>query len=170
MVKKKMCFRSCEGSSGPSGCSLDLIFVEVQELDGIVRFANGSVRGIAVSVFSGLGVWDAIEFTLRVGFVYPFVVVDPTCLGATILVAQALCLTAFNLCPTQNAFLFTDSDKASACVGAASGSEPQSPGVTPPPPFSTRARATRARTHTRGTTAEQWSRLRRSAPPRSVSG
>ena len=35
--------------------------------------------------------WDAIKLTLKVGFICPFVVDDPTNLGATIVVAQALC-------------------------------------------------------------------------------
>ena len=33
--------------------------------------------------------WDTIEVTLQVGFICPFVVIDPTYLGATIVVAQA---------------------------------------------------------------------------------
>ena len=33
--------------------------------------------------------WDAVELTLQVGFIYPFVVIDPTNLGATTVVAQA---------------------------------------------------------------------------------
>ena len=35
--------------------------------------------------------WDAVKLTLKVGFICPFVVDDPTDLGATIVVAQALC-------------------------------------------------------------------------------
>ena len=41
--------------------------------------------------------WDTIKPTLQVGFICPFVVLDPTCLDSTIMVAQALCLTIFNL-------------------------------------------------------------------------
>ena len=54
--------------------------------------------------------WDAVELTLRVGFICPFVVFDLTDLGADILIAQgvihreyliliaqAVCLTTFNL-------------------------------------------------------------------------
>ena len=59
--------------------------------------------------------WDTIEVTLQVGFICPFVVIDPTYLGATIVVAQALCLTIFNLSPTQTIYLFTDGNKASVC-------------------------------------------------------
>ena len=33
--------------------------------------------------------WDAVKLTLQVGFISPFVVIDPTGLGATIVVAQA---------------------------------------------------------------------------------
>ena len=33
--------------------------------------------------------WDAVQLTLKVGFICPFVVDDPTCLGATMVVAQA---------------------------------------------------------------------------------
>ena len=33
--------------------------------------------------------WDAVKLTLQVGFISPFVVIDPTELGATIVVAQA---------------------------------------------------------------------------------
>ena len=55
--------------------------------------------------------WDAVELTLKVGFICPFVVDDPTDLGATIVVAQALCLSIFNLSPTQKTCLFTDGNK-----------------------------------------------------------
>ena len=58
---------------------------------------------------------DAVQLTRKVGFICPFVVIDPTDLGATIVVAQALCLTIVNLFPTQNTGLFTDSNKASVC-------------------------------------------------------
>ena len=60
-----------------------------------------------------------IKITLKVGFICPFVVIDPTDLGATIVVAQALCLTIFNLSLTQNTCLFTDGNKASVCASAA---------------------------------------------------
>ena len=40
-------------------------------------------------------------------------VIDPTNLGATIVVAQDLCLTIFNLSPTQKTCHFTDGNKAS---------------------------------------------------------
>ena len=55
--------------------------------------------------------WDAVKLTLQVGFICPFVVIDPTDLGATFAVAQALCLTIFNLSPTQKTCLFTDGNK-----------------------------------------------------------
>ena len=44
--------------------------------------------------------WDAIELTLQVDFICPFVVIDPTDLRATIVVAQVLCLTIFNISQT----------------------------------------------------------------------
>ena len=56
--------------------------------------------------------WDAVELTLKAGFICLFVVDDPTYLGATIMVAQALCLSIFNLSPTQKTCLFTDGNKA----------------------------------------------------------
>ena len=59
--------------------------------------------------------WDAVRLTLKVGFMCPFVVIDPTNLGATIVVAQSWCLTTFNLSPTQNTCLFTNGNKASVC-------------------------------------------------------
>ena len=70
--------------------------------------------------------WDAVKLTLHVGFICPFVVVDPTDLGATIVVAKALCLTIFNLSPTQKTCLFTDGNKASVCdlVRSAGGRSP----------------------------------------------
>ena len=43
--------------------------------------------------------WDAVKLTLKVGFICSFVVIDPAYLGATIVVAQALFLTIFNLSP-----------------------------------------------------------------------
>ena len=33
--------------------------------------------------------WDAVELTRKVGFICPLVVIDPTDLGGTIVVAQA---------------------------------------------------------------------------------
>ena len=60
--------------------------------------------------------WDAVQLTLQVGFICPFVVIDPTDFGATIVVAQAVCLTIFNLSPTQKTCLFTDGNKSSVCV------------------------------------------------------
>ena len=56
--------------------------------------------------------WDAVKLTLKVGFVCPFVVIDPKDLGSTFVVAQALCLAIFNLSPTHNTCLFTDGNKA----------------------------------------------------------
>ena len=52
------------------------------------------------------------KLTLKVGFICPFVVDDPTYLGVTIVVAQALCLSIFNLSPTQKTCLFTNGNKA----------------------------------------------------------
>ena len=60
--------------------------------------------------------WDAVKLTLKVGFICPFVVNDPTYLGATIVVAQALCLSIFNLSPTQKTCLFTNGNKANVSV------------------------------------------------------
>ena len=57
--------------------------------------------------------WDAVKLTLKVGFACPFMVIDHTNLGATILVSQAWCLTVFNLSPTQKTCLFTNGNKAS---------------------------------------------------------
>ena len=51
-----------------------------------------------------------------IGFICPFVVNDPTDLGATIVVAQALCLSIFNLSPTQKTCLFTYGNKANVSV------------------------------------------------------
>ena len=39
--------------------------------------------------------WNAVNLIMQVGFICPFVVSDPTDLGATIVVARALCLTIF---------------------------------------------------------------------------
>ena len=55
-------------------------------------------------------------FTLKVGFICPFVVDDPSDFGATIVVAQALCLSIFNLSPTQKTCLFTNGNKANVSV------------------------------------------------------
>ena len=60
--------------------------------------------------------WDAVKLTLQVGFICPFVVIDPIDLGATIVVAQAVYLTIFNLSPMQKTCLFTYGDKAIVCV------------------------------------------------------
>ena len=56
--------------------------------------------------------WGAVELTVQAGFICPFIVIDSTYLGATIVVAQALCLTIFNLSPTQKTFLFNDGNKS----------------------------------------------------------
>ena len=50
-------------------------------------------RGISLAVLSRL---EAVELTLKLGFVCPFVVIDLTDLGATLVVAQALRFTIFN--------------------------------------------------------------------------
>ena len=48
----------------------------------------------------------AIKLTLKVGYICPFVVIDPTSLGATKeLLFQDSCLSILNLSPTQNACL-----------------------------------------------------------------
>ena len=60
--------------------------------------------------------WDAVKLTLKVGFICPFVVNEPTNLGATIVVAQALCLSIFNLSPPQKTCPFTDGNKANVSV------------------------------------------------------
>ena len=60
--------------------------------------------------------WDTVKLTLKVGFICPFVVDDPTYLGTTIMVAQALCLSIFNLSPTQKTCLFTNDNKADVSV------------------------------------------------------
>ena len=52
--------------------------------------------------------WDAVKLTL--------VVIDPTNLGATIVVAQTLCLIIFNLSQTQKTCLSINGNKASVCV------------------------------------------------------
>ena len=68
---------------------------------------------IALGLWLFSPAWDALKLTLQNGFVCPFVVMDPTNLGATIVVAQALCLTILDLSPTQKTCLFTDGNKAS---------------------------------------------------------
>ena len=60
--------------------------------------------------------WDTVQPKLQVGFICPLVVIDPTNLGATIVVAQAWCLTIFNLSQKQNICLFTYGNKAIVCV------------------------------------------------------
>ena len=65
-------------------------------------------------LFSPVG--DAVELTLKVGFICPFVVIDSTDSGMTSVVAQALCLTILNLPPTQNTCLFTNCNDASVCA------------------------------------------------------
>ena len=60
--------------------------------------------------------WDAVKLTLKAGFICPFVVDDPTDLGLTIMVAQALCLSIFNLSPAQKTCLFTNGNKANLSV------------------------------------------------------
>ena len=67
--------------------------------------------------------WDTVKLTLKVGFICPFVVIDPTYLGATTeLLSLALSSSAFMLIhlqpipidsPTQNTNLFTNGNKAS---------------------------------------------------------
>ena len=46
--------------------------------------------------------WDAFEFTLEVGCFCPFVAINPADLGVIMVATQALCLTIFDLSPTQN--------------------------------------------------------------------
>ena len=71
-----------------------------------------SVRKLVTIICSGTllwlfsPAWDAVNLTLEVGFICLFVVIDPTNLGATIVVAQALCFTIFNLSPSQKTCLF----------------------------------------------------------------
>ena len=67
-------------------------------------------RDISLAVHSA---WDEVKLTLKVGFICPFVVIDPTDLGVTTeLLFQALCLSIFNLSQTENSCLFTDGNKA----------------------------------------------------------
>ena len=51
--------------------------------------------------------WDAVELTLQVGFIYPFVVLDPTNLGAMLTKAEYL--------------PFTNCNKARVCAAALHG-------------------------------------------------
>ena len=80
------------------------------------------VRILDTFLCSGALIWlfspacDAVKLTLKVGFICPFMVDDPTDLGATIVVAQALCLSIFNLSPTQKTCLFTNGNKANVSV------------------------------------------------------
>ena len=55
----------------------------------------------------GISAWDAIKLTLKAGFIFSFVVDDPTDLGVAIVVAQVLCLSIFNLSPMQKTCLLT---------------------------------------------------------------
>ena len=64
---------------------------------------------------------------LKVGFISPFVVDDPTDLGATFVVAQALCLSIFNLSPMQKTCLFTNGNKANVSVCKAQSYTPLYP-------------------------------------------
>ena len=74
--------------------------------DRAVLLQIRSVRILDTIVCSGILLWlfspalDAVKLTLQVGFIFPFVVIDHADLGATIVVAQALSLTFFNLSPT----------------------------------------------------------------------
>ena len=68
--------------------------------------------------------WDSVKLTLQVGFICPFVVEDPTDLGATIVVAQALCLSIFNLSPMQKTCLFTNGNKANKSVCLVASQDP----------------------------------------------
>ena len=67
---------------------------------------QGAISRKAAFCFSATVLWlfslasDAVKVTLKVGFNYPFVAIDPTYFGVTIVVAQALCLTIFNLFPS----------------------------------------------------------------------
>ena len=61
---------------------------------GSVRIQDTIVcLGALVSLFSST--WDAVELTLEVGGIYPFVVIDPTDLGATTVVAPGQMLDDF---------------------------------------------------------------------------
>ena len=59
---------------------------------------------------------DAVKLILKAGFVCPFVVIDPTDSGTAIVVAQAFCLTIFNLSETDNTYLSTYGNQTSVCV------------------------------------------------------
>ena len=73
-------------------CSSSEISFEDQVLD------TGVCSGTFLWLFSPT--WNTVKLTLKVGFICPFVVIDPTNLGATIVLAQAWCLTIFNLSPS----------------------------------------------------------------------
>ena len=91
--------------------------MDLKECHGSIHLmskANLYWKGFLLLLFSPA--WDAVQLTLQVGFICPFVVIDPSDLGATIVVAQALCLTIVNLSPTQKNCFFTDGNKASVCV------------------------------------------------------
>jgi hypothetical protein len=51
--------------------------------------------------------WDAVILTLDVGFICPFVVIDPTDLGATTVVAPGRMLDNFLLIPDAESLLNT---------------------------------------------------------------
>ena len=61
--------------------------------------------------------WDAVKLTLKVGFICPFVVDDPTDLAI------------FKLAPTQKTCLFSDGNKAnvSVCLGILDSLAPRAP-------------------------------------------
>ena len=62
---------------------------------------------------------DAVKLILKAGFVCPFVVIDPTDSGTAIVVAQAFCLTIFNLSENSekdNTYLSTYGNQASVRV------------------------------------------------------
>ena len=76
---------------GPNSAVLLLEFVlkirTFRTLDIIFKLCSATLLWLFSSA------WDAIKLTLQVGFISGclFVVIDPTNLGATIVVAQALC-------------------------------------------------------------------------------
>ena len=57
-------------------------------------------------------------YSLRPGlpFICPVMVIDPTYLGATVVVGRALCLTSYNLSLTRKTCLFTDGHQAGVCA------------------------------------------------------
>ena len=81
-----------------------------------------SVRILDTIICLGTLLWlfsqarDAVQIILRVGFICPFVVINPTNLGVTIVVAQVLCLTIFYLSSTQKTCFFTNDSKVSVCI------------------------------------------------------